>query len=58
MLNQVLSVLADREINVIDMINKSRDEVAYNIIDIEQQPSEDLVQALEAIDGVIKVRTL
>lgn len=58
MLNQVLSVLADRDINVIDMINKSRDEVAYNIIDISSEPTEDLVQVLEAIDGVIKVRTL
>jgi len=58
MLKQVLSVLADREINVIDMINKSRDEVAYNIIDIESQPSAELIQDLEAIDGVIKVRTL
>ena len=58
MLNQVLSVLADRELNVIDMINKSRDEVAYNIIDIDKEPSEDLVQTLEAIDGVIKVRIL
>jgi D-3-phosphoglycerate dehydrogenase len=58
MLNQVLSILADRELNVIDMINKSRDEVAYNIIDIDKEPSEDLVQALEAIDGVIKVRIL
>jgi D-3-phosphoglycerate dehydrogenase len=58
MLNQVLSVLAEREINVIDMINKSRDEVAYNIIDIETAPSAELVQTLEDIDGVIKVRIL
>ena len=58
MLNQVLSVLADREINVIDMINKSRDEVAYNLIDIETEPTPELVAALEQIDGVIKVRTL
>jgi D-3-phosphoglycerate dehydrogenase len=58
MLNQVLSVLADSEINVIDMINKSRDEVAYNIIDIETEPTPELVAALEQIDGVIKVRTL
>ncbi len=58
MLNQVLSVLADRNINVIDMINKSRDDVAYNIIDIEQEPTAELIQALEDIDGVIKVRTL
>jgi D-3-phosphoglycerate dehydrogenase len=58
MLNQVLSILAEREINVIDMINKSRDEAAYNIIDIETAPSAELIQALEAINGVIKVRTL
>jgi len=58
MLKQVLEVLADNDINVIDMINKSRDEVAYNIIDIETEPTPELVAALEAIDGVIKVRTL
>jgi D-3-phosphoglycerate dehydrogenase len=58
MLNQVLSILAEREINVIDMINKSRDEAAYTILDIESEPSAELIQALEAIDGVIKVRTL
>ncbi len=58
MLNQVLSVLADREMNVIDMINRSRDEAAYTIVDIEQEPSAELVEALESIDGVIKVRIL
>ena len=58
MLNKVLSVLADRDINVIDMINKSRDEVAYNILDIATEPTAELVAALEAIEGVIHVRTL
>lgn len=58
MLNQVLTVLADRNINVIDMINKSREEVAYNILDIETEPTAELIEALEDIDGVIKVRTL
>ena len=45
-------------INVIDMINKSRDDVAYNLIDVEREPQPDLIDALEAIDGVIKVRLL
>jgi D-3-phosphoglycerate dehydrogenase len=58
MLNQVLNVLAEREHNVIDMINKSRDDVAYNLIDVEREPNADLVDALEAIEGVIKVRLL
>ena len=34
-LGSVLSILADENINVIDMLNKSRDEVAYNLIDID-----------------------
>lgn len=58
MLNQVLNVLAEREHNVIDLINKSRDDVAYNLIDVEREPNADLVDALEAIEGVIKVRLL
>ena len=57
-LGRVLSVLADRNINVIDMINKSRNEIAYNLIDIESGPSEELTKALSAIDDVINVRLL
>jgi len=55
-LGSVLSILADRNINVIDMLNKSRDDIAYNIIDIETQPTEDLVQDILDIEGVINVR--
>ncbi len=58
MLGQILSVLADRNHNVADMINKSRGDIAYNLIDIEREPQDDLVTALEAIDGVISARTL
>jgi len=58
MLGQILSVLADREHNVADMINKSRGEIAYNLIDIEREPQEDLISVLEAIDGVISARVL
>lgn len=58
MLGQILSVLADRNHNVTDMINKSRDEVAYNLIDIEREPQDDLVSVLEEIDGVISARIL
>ncbi len=58
MLGQILSVLADRNLNVDDMINKSRGDIAYNLIDIEQDPQEDLIAELEAIDGVISARTL
>ncbi len=54
-LGSVLSILADKNINVIDMLNKSRDEIAYNIIDIESEPTSDIVSDILAIEGVIKV---
>ena len=58
MLGQILSVLADQNINVIDMLNKSRDQVAYNLIDLEISPSEGAITAIAQIDDVIKVTTL
>ncbi|MEX2490063.1 MAG: phosphoglycerate dehydrogenase [Pseudomonadales bacterium] len=54
-LGKVLSILADRNINVVDMINKSRADIAYNLIDIEDPATEDLVREIEAIEGVINV---
>ena len=56
-LGSVLSILADKDINVVDMLNKSRDEVAYNIIDIQTEPTDELVAEILAIEGVVKVRT-
>jgi D-3-phosphoglycerate dehydrogenase len=55
-LGSVLSVLADHDINVSDMVNKSRGDVAYNIIDVEKQPDDSILQAIAAADGVIRVR--
>ncbi len=55
-LGSVLSVLADHNINVTDMVNKSRGEIAYNIIDVESEPGEDIMQAIAAAEGVIRVR--
>ena len=55
-LGSVLSILADRNINVVDMLNKSREDVAYNLIDIQSEPSDDLLEEILAIDGVINAR--
>lgn len=58
MLGNVLSVLANENINIIDMLNKSRQEVAYNIIDIETKPADTVLDQIKAIDGVLSVRLL
>ena len=57
-LGQMTSMLAERNINVIDLINKSRDDVAYNLIDLAAQPDQGLIDAIRAIDSVINVRVL
>ncbi|NQX88891.1 MAG: phosphoglycerate dehydrogenase [Halioglobus sp.] len=57
-LGSVLAIFADENINVIDMLNKSRDEVAYNLIDIGTQPSSKALQQIRQLDGVINVRLI
>lgn len=57
-LGHVLSVLADNQVNVIDMVNKSRGDIAYNIIDVEQAPGEAVVAAIAKVEHVISVRVI
>ena len=57
-LGSVLAILADENINVIDMLNKSRDEVAYNLIDISTHPEDEVLERMRALDGVINVRMI
>jgi len=57
-LGTVLSVLADHDINVIDMVNKSLQDMAYNIIDVESEPTQEIIDAIAAAEGVMHVRVL
>ena len=57
-LGQVLGVLAERKVNVLDMVNKSRGELAFNIIDVEGAPGDDVVAAIQAVAHVIRVRVI
>jgi D-3-phosphoglycerate dehydrogenase len=57
-LGHVLSVLADASVNVIDMTNRSRDALAYNIIDVTTRPSDAVLQAIGAVQHVIRVRAV
>ena len=57
-LGQVLSVLAERQVNVIDMMNKSRGELAYNIIDVDGAPDPAVTAAIQAVPHVIRVRVV
>ena len=55
-LGSVLSLLADCSLNVIDMVNKSRNDVAYNIIDVESEPTQELLNKISNVEGIFSVR--
>ena len=57
-LGHVLTVLADHNINVIDMMNLSRGEFAYSIIDVENQPDPGVMSAINGTEHVIRARSL
>jgi D-3-phosphoglycerate dehydrogenase len=57
-LGSVLAILADENINVIDMLNKSREQVAYNLIDIDTHPDDEVLARMQSLEGVINVRLI
>ena len=57
-LNAILSVLADAELNVVDMLNRSRDDIAYSLIDLDEVPGEQQLLHIKALEGVIRVRAI
>jgi D-3-phosphoglycerate dehydrogenase len=57
-LGQVLSLLADANLNVVDMVNKSRGEIAYNIIDLEGDIDGEIIDKVASVDGVMRVRLI
>jgi D-3-phosphoglycerate dehydrogenase len=57
-LSHILTAIGDSQINVVDLLNKSRDEIAYNLIDLNTTPPADLLEQLRGIEGVINVRCI
>ncbi|MCU4675657.1 3-phosphoglycerate dehydrogenase family protein [Catenovulum sp. 2E275] len=57
-LGEVLNLLADLNINVIDMVNRSRDNIAYTILDIDQQAHPDLIEKIAQVEHVFHVRAV
>ena len=57
-LGHVLSVLAEAQVNVIDMTNRSRGDLAYNILDVETRPDDAVIAAIGKVEHVIRVRAI
>jgi len=56
MVGQISTCLAARQINIADLLNKSRGEYAYTLLDVDGAVSEELLAQIRAIDGVLSAR--
>jgi len=58
MLGQISSTMAKGGLNIHTMVNKSRGEMAYTLVDVDSQVDESLVSSLATIAGVLSVRAI
>ena len=58
MITKFTAEFGEKGINISNMMNKSRGEVAYTMLDVEEIPTEEMIQALEKIKGVFRVRVV
>jgi len=56
MVGQISTCLAGQKINIADLLNKSRGEIAYTLIDVDGEVSAGLLVAIRAIHGVLSAR--
>ena len=57
-LSQFTTVLAEENINISDLLNRSKGDYAYTMFDLDSIPSENAVRKLSQIEGVIRVREI
>jgi D-3-phosphoglycerate dehydrogenase len=58
MLGQISTTMAQANLNIHNMVNKSRGEVAYTLVDVDSAVAPGVLERLAAIDGVLSVRYL
>jgi D-3-phosphoglycerate dehydrogenase len=56
MIGKIADQIASSNLNITDMTNKSRDEVAINLIDLDENPSAEIINNIEKIEHVLSVR--
>ena len=56
MIGKITDEIGFKNINIADMTHKSRDSIGINLIDLENQPSEELINNIKNIDHVLSVR--
>jgi D-3-phosphoglycerate dehydrogenase len=58
MVAQILSAIAAQQINIADMLNRSRGEISYTLVDLDGAPNEATLERIRGIDGILSARVL
>lgn len=58
MLGQISTDLAEAGLNIVDMLNKSRGDIAVTLIDLEAKPEQAVMDKIAGVEGVLSVRCL
>ncbi len=54
----ITSLLSAEKINVEEMVNKSRNDIAYSVFDLDKRPEEHVLSSIRKLEGVIKIREI
>ena len=58
MIGQFTGILGEAGVNIAEMANKSKDEYAYTLLDLDSDVEEAVLEKLRAGDGVVRVRRI
>ena len=58
MLGQISTAMARAGLNIHNMVNKSRGEMAYTLVDVDSAIPDALIESIAAIEGVLSVRAI
>ena len=58
MISQFTSIFGEGDMNIANMVNKSKGDYAYSLFDFEQSVTQDVLNRIKSVDGVLKVRVI
>ncbi len=58
MVGQISTAMADAGLNIIDLLNKSKGDLAYTLADVDKEIPQDVLDKIASIDGVLAVRSI
>jgi D-3-phosphoglycerate dehydrogenase len=58
MLGQISTTMANAKLNIHNMINKSRGDMAYTLVDVDSPASDEVIARIASINGVLSVRAI